>query len=52
MKQYIDFNTQKRMNAKNSSEKDFFKLKNNSVVGKTIEKLRKRVDLRLVSDPK
>ena len=52
LKQYIDFNTQKRMNAKNSSEKDFFKLKNNSVLGKTIEKLRKRVDLRLVSDPK
>ena len=52
MKKYIDFNNEKRKNAANNSEKDFFKLMINSVYGKTIENLRKRINLRLVNNEK
>ena len=52
MKKYIDFNTEKRMNAANDFEKDFFKLMINSVYGKTMENLRKRINVRLVSNAK
>ena len=52
MKKYIDFNTEKRKNAVNNFNKDFFKLMINSVYGKTMENLRKRVNVRLVSNAK
>ena len=52
MNKYIDFNTKKRMSATNDFEKDFFKLMINSVYGKTMENLRKRINLRFVNNKK
>ena len=52
MKKYIDFNTEKRKNAANDFEKGFFKLMINSAYGKTIENLRKRINVRLGNNKK
>ena len=52
MKPYIDFNTRKRMQATNESDKNFFKLMINSVYGKTMENMRKRMKIRIVTNEK
>ena len=52
MKNYANFNTEKRTNAANTFEKYFLKLMINSVYGKTMESLQKRINVKLVNNKK
>ena len=52
MKKYIEFNTIKRQEATNEADKNFFKLMNNCTYGITIENMRNRMKLRIVTNEK
>ena len=50
MKEFIDFNTIKRQEAKNKFEKDFFKLLNNATYGRTLMNVKKQQNIQLVNN--
>ena len=51
-KSYVDYNTQKRALTNEKFKKDYYKLKNNSLYGKTVENVRKRKNIRLCNSDK
>lgn len=52
IEKYINKNTELRAKASNDFEKEFFKLMNNSFFGKTMENIRKRLNMELVCSDK
>ena len=49
LKDFIMFNTTQRALTNNTHEKDFFKLMNNSIFGKTLQNVEKQIDIKFCS---
>ena len=55
LKQYVEFNTHKRIEAEKNGDKDgkaLYKLKNNAVYGKAMENQRNKIDVKLLNNKK
>ena len=52
LKGYTDFNTKKRQESGDEFSKGLYKLINNCIYGKSIENIRKRINIKLVNDKK
>ena len=50
MKPYIDFTTERRKDATIEADKNHFKLLNNAPYGKTMENMRKRINIRIAKN--
>ena len=55
LKPYIELNTQNRIEAEKNNDKNrkaLYKLMNNALYGKTMENLRNRIEVKLISNKK
>ena len=51
-KKYVGFNTEKRKKSTDEFNKNLYKLLNNCIYGKSIENIRKRINVKLINDQK
>ena len=52
LKKYSDFNTKKRQESPDEFSKEFYKLLNNCIYAKSIENIKKGMNVKLISDKK